>query len=254
MNLSPSRIAKQVRALRVERHWTQARLARELGLSQSRLSEIETGGGSFTAEQFLRILELFNVSVDRFARRKAEVGYQLQNALARLGAAHLAEGIGVLPSERLSEAATVIREVLLSPGWPRQVAALAPVLVLHAAELNLSKLADELAVVGRERRLFWVVDSVVEALRREEDALLPREWRLRYRRALAVLEGASRYWRIQEAAVRPTPDILDADIASAESVAEVSGSASEVAKRWNIVTRLETDDFVAALRQARESR
>lgn len=117
-------IARKVRRLRTERHWTQAELSRQLGLSQSRLSEIEGGQGSFTAEQFLTILRLFNVSVTHFVaapRRDVE----LQNALARLGAVHLQESDDVLPSELLDEVGTVVREVLFAPDLPRHVTSLA---------------------------------------------------------------------------------------------------------------------------------
>ena len=61
------RAVAKVRELRTERRWTQAVLAEKLGLSPARLSEIERGGGSFTAEQFLEVLRLFNVNVDAFA-------------------------------------------------------------------------------------------------------------------------------------------------------------------------------------------
>ena len=46
-------IAAKVRELRRARRWTQAELAGHLQLSQNRLSDIERGDGSFTAEQFL---------------------------------------------------------------------------------------------------------------------------------------------------------------------------------------------------------
>jgi len=42
-------------------------LAGQLGLEQSRLSEIERGDVSFTAEQFVAILKLFNVPPSHFA-------------------------------------------------------------------------------------------------------------------------------------------------------------------------------------------
>ena len=85
-----SNISRKVKSLREIRRWTQAELSGRLGLSQSRLSEIERGQGSFTAEQFLTILKLFNVPVTHFAsaRKPSE---ELQNALARLGADHLQE-------------------------------------------------------------------------------------------------------------------------------------------------------------------
>ena len=46
-------ISNKVRTLREGRHWTQAELAKRLGISQGWLSTIERGQGSFTAEQFL---------------------------------------------------------------------------------------------------------------------------------------------------------------------------------------------------------
>src|SRR6266542_4569294 len=113
-------IASKVRSLRGERHWTQAELSKRLGLSQNRLSEIERGQGSFTAEQFLTILRLFNVSVTHFAAER-KPSEELQNALARLGASHLQESQEVLPSDLLDEIETVVREVLFSAESPRHV-------------------------------------------------------------------------------------------------------------------------------------
>lgn len=77
-------VARKIRALREARHWTQADLSKRLGLSQSRFSEIERGQGSFTAEQFLEILKLFNVPVTHFAPGQKGSGSEIQNALARL--------------------------------------------------------------------------------------------------------------------------------------------------------------------------
>src|SRR5574339_1271325 len=91
------KIAQKVRELRLARGLTQGELATTLGLSQNRLSEVARGRGSFTAEQLLLLLRLFNVPaaeleptapLDRHAR--------LQNALARLGASHLREDESVL--------------------------------------------------------------------------------------------------------------------------------------------------------------
>ena len=84
-NKARTEIARKIRALREERHWTQADLSKGLGLSQSRFSEIERGQGSFTAEQFLEVLKLFNVPVSHFAVEQGESGSKIQNALARLG-------------------------------------------------------------------------------------------------------------------------------------------------------------------------
>src|SRR5271170_6249535 len=95
-----SEIARNVRELRKERRWTQAELAKRLRLSQARLSEIEGGDGSFTAEQFLLLLKLFNVAANHFIPKQRNQASEIQNALARLGAIHLQESEDVLPSER----------------------------------------------------------------------------------------------------------------------------------------------------------
>ena len=47
-------VARKVRELRTRLNWTQIELARKLGLSQGRLSALERGTGSFTAEQLLK--------------------------------------------------------------------------------------------------------------------------------------------------------------------------------------------------------
>ena len=86
-----STIGERIRRLRQERRLTQARLAKELFISQNYLSELERGQGSFTAEQLLTILRFFNVPVDYFAPKAVPAEDQLQNSLARLGARHLAE-------------------------------------------------------------------------------------------------------------------------------------------------------------------
>lgn len=86
-------IAQRVRELRKERRWTQAHLAAELDISQGRLSDLERGNGSFSAEQLLRILRLFNAPITQFepAPSQTTTTAKLQNALARLGARHLRE-------------------------------------------------------------------------------------------------------------------------------------------------------------------
>src|SRR5690348_810508 len=106
-------IARSVRDLRTGRGWTLSDLSKRLGMSTSRLSEIERGGGSFTAEQLLLLMKLFNVPASHFAGpERGEHGARLYNALARLGARHLQES-ETTPSERLDETHDVIREAIL---------------------------------------------------------------------------------------------------------------------------------------------
>src|SRR5256885_1309157 len=114
MTPNNNEISNKVKLLREQRQWTQAELSRQLGLSQSRLSEIERGQGSFTAEQFIAILRLFNVPVTHFvSERKASS--EIQNALARLGAAQLQEDPNYLSSDLIREASDIVREVLIAP-------------------------------------------------------------------------------------------------------------------------------------------
>ena len=64
-------------------------------------SAIERGAGSFSAEQFIEILRLFNVPVSHVASEaRADPDSALQNLLARLGASELHES-DALPSERI---------------------------------------------------------------------------------------------------------------------------------------------------------
>lgn len=152
-----------MRALRTEHRWTQAELATKLGLSQARLSEIERGGGSFTAEQLLGVLRLFNVTIDEFTEPRT-VEDERQNALERLGAHHLREVSGGLPSARLGSVRPAVRETLLSPRDSRLVLALAPVPLANLDALTLDLLHDELAAVGFPARLPWLAENVHAAL------------------------------------------------------------------------------------------
>ncbi len=256
LDVARQEIAAKVRELRKNRRWTQAELARRLELSQNRLSEIERGAGSFTAEQFLVILKLFNVPLAHFARgtEHRHDDAMLQNALARLGAFHLQESDDVLPSERLEDATDVVREALVA-ATPRLLTALGPVLVRNADGLNLRKLDARLTDAGLERRLGWLVDNVLDALGRELEQAPPRPWAQLYRRAVVVLStflqpATSRQARSSHSDL-VTPDILDAQIRSKKTLEEVRASASPISQRWGIVTSLQPEDFSLALRAAR---
>lgn len=245
-------ISIKVRRLRQERRWTQIRLAKSLGLSQNRLSEIERGKGSFTAEQLLLILRTFNVPIDYFTPAKAAHGVQIQNALARFGAAHLQENPEVLPSERLREAADIIRETLVAAESPRYIAAIAPVFVIHRQNLNLNKLKGQLAEVGLERRLGWALENMLEALHQELNAGLTMEWKLKYQKAETVIQIFLAPWVAAVGLEQGFPDeVLDPDILTGKTVKQVREEASEISKKWHIVTRITTDDFRQALISSR---
>lgn len=252
-------VARRVRELRVDRRWTQAELAARLGLSQSRLSELERGAGSFTAEQLLVVLQLFNVPVADFAARtRVDPHAALQNELARLGARHLVEVEHAAPSDRgAGELDAIIRDAL-DTGQPRLITALAPVIVSRVGETPVgpaqawSELGSRLARVPRPRRAGWLVDNIVAALRLALAQPLPREWTRRYRRAELVLElFAGEVRELFASATAPVTDVLDIGVRTERTVEELRGRASSISKAWNIVTALHPEDFARALEAAR---
>jgi transcriptional regulator with XRE-family HTH domain len=250
-------IAEKVRELRRGRHWSQAELAERLGLSQSRLSDIEQGAGSFTAEQFLLLLKLFNISVGDFTLgRRRKQNAEIQNALVRLGAGHLQESTDVLPSEQFEEVGNMVREVLIAAESPRHITALAPVVVHNIDRINLAKLDAQFLEAKLERRLGWLIANTLEAVRRERDQVQTRPWASLYRRAEVVLSGWLEFLTPAEIAQRSSVetkplDILDRDIRSQKSLEETRTSSSNISRRWGIVSSLQPADFSEALRAAR---
>lgn len=251
-------VGQTVRELRRGRRWTQAELARRVGVSQGRLSEIEGGKGSFTAEQFLLLLRMFNVSASHFAVIQADPEADLQNALARLGASHLQESTEIVPSDELDNVEAAIRAALTSAA-PRLVAALAPVIVRHVDRINFRKLRGALVEAGFERRLDWLFDNTREALAEEVRGAPPPAWSKRYRRALLVLDTALDFvpphLRARATSLDPEvypPDVIDGGIRSKQSLNEARASASSISRRWGIVSKLQPSHFAEALKAARE--
>lgn len=254
LNKDRQKIYRMVRRLRIERGFTQAQLATMLDLSQSRLSEIERGEGSFTAEQFLAIGRIFNVPLTHFDATPAAVEDRLQNALVSLGAEHLHESADVLPSERLRSVLAAVRETLISADSPRQLTALAPVLVNNIDSLNLWMLAVEFGEMGLRGRLGWLLESVWEALQSERSRPLPRPLKQRYVKAEASLGTVLHLYQPAQSDEKAMADVLDKDIRSERSRLEALAERSPIAKRWGLLTRLRTNDFVEALRAAHGTR
>jgi transcriptional regulator with XRE-family HTH domain len=247
-------IARKVRELRTGRRWTQEELATHLQLSQGYLSELERGSGSFTAEQLLKILALFNVPVTHFAHAPPQREQDLQNALARLGALHLFESPDVLPSQHFEEVTNVVHEVLVGRS-PRQIPALAPVLVANIEGVNLLKLRRELVAAELGRRLGWLIENILQALTMEQLRMEPGEWMQAYFRAQFVLVQLLPSLEPLRSQDDSSPlDRLDPDIFTPETLAEVRASSSAVSTKWGIVTTLQPQDFVDALRAARVGR
>lgn len=258
-------IARKVRALRESRNMTQADLSKKLGMSQGRFSVIERGEGSFSAEQIVEILRVFNATLGDLvgATETAAAEAILQNALARLGAAHLAEDARILPSTQLTEVEAVLREVLIAGDLPRQITALAPVLILNVDRLNLTKLWVEFQGYGLEHRLAWLLDSTLEAVRAELAALrgLARRQAAPLKKAERAFdlflhrEGPKRIRRVPAPPPDPTKEwTLDVDVlggvVSEKTLREIVLGSSDVARRWGVATTLQTEDFVEAVRAA----
>ncbi|MBK8576265.1 MAG: helix-turn-helix transcriptional regulator [Elusimicrobia bacterium] len=252
-------VVEKVRRLRQTNRWTQARLGRLLGLSQNRLSEIERGSGSFTAEQLLLILKTFNTPLSYFSfGPTAPAGKVLQNAISRLGASPLQESPDILPTEKLDNSTAVIREVLTDATTPRQITALAPVIVNQPNSLGLNKLRLDFFGEGRINRLGWLFENTLLAVRAELHSpphTLPKECVDRYHRTEVLLQNILRYpgFTVRRRN-KNLEDPLEPEVLySNEAFEEAIKSRDRVAKRWRVVTRIKTGDFVQALRGAREN-
>jgi transcriptional regulator with XRE-family HTH domain len=110
-----SKIGAHVRKLRQENRWSKTRLANMLGISQNYLSLLERGRGSFTAEQFLIMLEHFNVSVDEFLPSKtpAKAEGQVHDAPAWKNESRRLES-ELLPADQPRQAADTTHEAMFS--------------------------------------------------------------------------------------------------------------------------------------------
>lgn len=248
-------IAAKVKQLRVARGWTQQELAQRLGVAQGHISRLEHGEASFTAEQFLLILKLFNVPAAHFSAQAPEQHHaDLQNALARHGATHLREDDRFVPSELLDDV-TVATERALVSGEARLVTAVAPVLVRNVDVIHLQRLAANLSRAGLERRLWWAVESTIEAIDDQLPTTASRKQANTLRRARVVLRRYLDAVNDTPHANRtPAPDIIDPIVRTDATVEQLIETSSPCARRWGIVTSIRTRDFALALEAAHVGR
>ena len=255
----PHSIGERIRALRIERRWTQKQLAELLGISQNYLSELERGQGFFTADHLLLILKTFNVPIDYFSPTRPDRQDQIQSALARFGATHLHESAETLPTQAFKDAANAVRESLVSAESSRQITAVAAVIVENINRVNLKKLQAQFLEIGLGQRLGWALENTLKALQQELAPPLPHEWTLKYRRAEVILKSfLSLPWPGKDhsqlkKALPGSTDVLDHDIVSDKSLAEAYEESSELSQLWGITTRIQKEDFIQALRAARET-
>jgi transcriptional regulator with XRE-family HTH domain len=238
-------IGRRLRELREKRLITQSDLAARLAIPQGRLSEIERGKRSLSAEQFLAILRLFNVPASDFVAKPSAAETTIQNTIARLGASHLIEDATVIPPDQTS-LNDVVREALAS-GGPRLLTGLAPVLVRWIDTINLRHLHLKLVEVGLEHRFGWILENTVEAIREELATTPPRPWVRQYRRAETLLQPFLEFL-ISVTKVRDDApfDVLDKDVRTPRTLAEVVEASSAASRRWHIWTRLQPRDFARA--------
>jgi transcriptional regulator with XRE-family HTH domain len=247
-------ISQGIRSARLGRRLSQAKLAQKLGISQSRLSEIEQGKGSITAEQFIVMLQFFNLPISHFVKQeKASFEDQLQNRLIQLGGTQLREKADVLPSEKLSDVCAVILESLISGFTSRRLMALVPVIIKHIDQASLKFIESKLKELGLENRLYWLMNGVGNALHMRLQLYVSREYKLLYKKA----EIEFSLWGLYEFAnikkVREIEDVLDQNIMSQKTLDQVRTSRDALAKTWNIVTRVTQENFSNALLEMEKS-
>lgn len=245
-------IVESIRGVRKERRFTQKELADLLGITQARYSQIENGNGSFTAEQLVILMQKFNIALDLLVQEKKSGVSHLQNALSRFGAGELYEEPDLLPSERLAEVSRVVIETIVSAESSRQIASLAPVIVKNISYINFNAIRMSLQDIGLSGRLGWLLENCSSAIAQITKGVVSRQNGALYGRALVKIDPVvGLIWSHWSALEDNLPeDVLDGAIASQRTLDEVKGSRDPLAKKWKIATRITTDDFVKALKEA----
>lgn len=241
-----ARVAERMRTLRQARWMTQADLGAYLGISKERVGRIERGLGSYTAEQLLVMLTLFNVDVDYLMPEGQDD--ELQNALIRHGADHLRQVPDIVLTGRFATPSDVILSVLLDPRSARFVTALGPVLIKNVDVVSLPALRHQLSVASRPHRLDWLVENVLSALL-QQPASKDAEVRRQVARAVLVLRCDLRHLtpRVEGEAL----DLFDPTIRSEVTMNLVwDQQASSTSRRWGIVTDIQVEDFADVITSA----
>jgi transcriptional regulator with XRE-family HTH domain len=249
-----ARIGPEVRRLRMERRWTLAELAGRLGLSVSRLSEIERGDGSFSAEHLLVIFELFHVGPEHFPPRSDgcdPVIGSLQIALHRLGAVHLTSVENAVLRQEHERAAPVVQGVLIEHPSARFLTSLPPVLIARADQISFPSVQHAVVQAGVPHRWGWLLEHFVDALDAVQGGVGSVRWRRASKRAQTVAES------FLPSVPRPEEDapydLLDPDLRSTSGVRDAEERASGIDRRWRVLSRLRTVDFVQPLEVLRDA-
>lgn len=248
------RIGPTVRSLRKRRHWTLAELARHLELSESRLSELERGAGSFSAEHLLVLFRLFQVGPEDFIEpddtRDPVLG-SLQTALAKFGAHHLVTDDASVIRREHDRPGDVVLDVLIRHPTARFVTALPPMLIVSLNEISFPAVQHAVVQAGVPYRWGWLLDQLLGAFEALAGSAGSVRWRRDSRRARTVathfLPGVPR------PGDAVALDLLDPDLRSPSSVKAAMASASEIDRRWHVLSRLGTADFLSPIEVVRDS-
>lgn len=251
-------IGEKIRSLRLARRLPQRQLAAALAVSQATVSRIEAGKEALSIRQLIAVCRLFNVLPTDFIPEEGSAKTQIRRSLIRHGAKNLVDDERTLPSKRLADAKEVLKETLIAAESPRDIAALAPVIVQNAATLPLDRVSSDLLYLGAhlQRRLCWLLDNVIAALDAELKTPLPQAWKVRYLRAKTRIAGdfkqIKRRWDpLYGEKQTAVEDIVDTNLVGSESLQQARAQSSEISGHWDIVSSLQVEDFIRALRESR---
>jgi transcriptional regulator with XRE-family HTH domain len=248
-------IGQKLKALREARRLNQTNLAARLGISQARISLIERGQAALDAGEFLDVLRIFNVPASHFeSPAEDQDALALQNALIHLGANHLFANDRIVPDEALGDPGTVIREVLATGTNPRQIAALAPVLVLQFDRLNLTQLWARFVDYGLQQRLGWLLENTVAAIQEASPKARDRASSAQLRKAGTHLRHFLDQIEPQRLSAQARPEDILGEVFSRKTLEEIQRSRSDLSRRWSILTNLHPHDFTVALEAALDTR
>lgn len=248
-------IGQKLKALREARLLNQTDLSERLGISQARISLIERGKAALDAGEFLDVLRIFNVPASHFERPvQDQEALALQNALIRLGANHLYANQQVVLDEAHGDLGTVLREVLADGTNPRQIAALAPVLVFQVDRINPARLWSRFVDYGLEQRLGWLLENTVAAIEADSPKARDRATSAQLRKAGTHLRHFLDQIEPQRLASLEQPQDILGEVFSKRTLEATRQSLSDISRRWSIVSNLHPQDFTVALEAALDTR
>jgi len=249
-------ISKGIQELRRQRRLSQAEFAELLNISQSQFSKIENGQSSLTAEQFLFLLQHFNVPLSDFVKTQdpEDESSALQNALIRFGAKHLTENKNVFVPETFHNINEVIFQTLVIHPSARLIASLAPVIARNFNKINFLQIENKLREKnGNANRLWWVLENTLATVSKRLEEYIPfRKLEISYRRCGIPLLSQLHFQERNSKSLNSWPeDILDV-VHSEKTLETLRKNQDELAKKWNILTSIKQSDFADALIQAEE--